>query len=134
VEELIGKRFHDVMPQEVAERRLKIGRKAINEKQAQIFEDEREGRHFQNIFSPVEILGQEETFQVVSRDITGRKQMEEKLKQLYESERKLRQELEAEIETRVKFTKVLVHELRTPLTPVLASSELLVAELQQEPW
>jgi len=27
-----------------------------------------------------------------------------------------------------------VHELKTPLTPVLASSELLVSELHEEPW
>jgi PAS domain S-box-containing protein len=67
------------------------------------------------------------------RDITERKRSENKLQQLYEQERKLRQELEAEMKRRVEFTRALAHELKTPLTPVMASSELLVAELKQEP-
>ncbi len=67
------------------------------------------------------------------RDITERKRSENKLQQLYEQERKLRQELEAEMKRRVEFTRALAHELKTPLTPVMASSELLVAELREEP-
>jgi PAS domain S-box-containing protein len=67
------------------------------------------------------------------RDISERKRSENKLQQLYEQERKLRQELEAEMMRRVEFTRALAHELKTPLTPVMASSELLVAELKQEP-
>jgi len=67
------------------------------------------------------------------RDISERKRSENKLQQLYEQERKLRQELEAEMKRRVEFTRALAHELKTPLTPVMASSELLVAELRNEP-
>ena len=58
--------------------------------------------------------------------------MDEKLKQLYEHEKKLRQELETEINKRIEFTRVLVHELKTPITPVLASCELLLEELNDE--
>lgn len=72
-------------------------------------------------------------FVTVSRDVTERKRSEGKLQQLYEQERKLRQELEAEMKKRVEFTRALAHELKTPLTPVMASSELLVTELQGEP-
>ena len=71
--------------------------------------------------------------QGIFRDITERKRMEKRLRELYEQERKLRQELEAEMERRVEFTRVLVHELKTPLTSVLASSELLAAQLEEEP-
>ena len=67
------------------------------------------------------------------RDITERKRSEKKLQQLYEQERKLRQDLEAEMNKRIEFTRALAHELKTPLTPVMASSELLVAELKNEP-
>jgi len=56
------------------------------------------------------------------------------LQEAYEKERKLREELEAEFERRVFFTRALVHELKTPLTPVLASSELLASELTAEPY
>ncbi len=63
-----------------------------------------------------------------------RKGVEEKLEDLYERERQLRLALEREISKRADFTRALVHELKTPLTAVLASSELLVAELKDEPW
>lgn len=69
-----------------------------------------------------------------SMDITELEQAEAKLQQLYEQERQLRQELEAEAQRRIDFTRALVHELKTPLTPVLASSELLVSELREEPY
>ncbi len=69
-----------------------------------------------------------------SMDITERQRAQEKLEELYEKERKLRKELEAEVERRIEFTRALVHELKTPLTPVLSSSDLLVSELREEPW
>jgi len=72
-------------------------------------------------------------FVTVARDVTERKRSEEKLQKLYEQERELRQELEAEMKKRVEFTRALAHELKTPLTPLMASSELLVNELREEP-
>jgi len=69
----------------------------------------------------------------VGRNITERKRAEEKLQELYNEEKNLRQELEAEINKRVEFTRALVHELKTPITPVLASSELLLEELEGGP-
>ena len=73
---------------------------------------------------PVGIVG-------VARDITERKQAEETLKKLYEHERELRESVEAEMKRRVEFTRALVHELRTPLTPMIASSQLLIEELDE---
>lgn len=69
-----------------------------------------------------------------SMDITGRERAEEKLQELYEEEKQIRQELEEEVERRIQFTRALVHELKTPLTPIMASSELLAVELNEEPW
>jgi len=69
-----------------------------------------------------------------SMDITERERAEAKMEELYQKERELRQDLEREVQTRIEFTRALVHELKTPLTPVLASSELLVSELHEEPW
>ena len=68
----------------------------------------------------------------IVHDITERKRAEEKLQELYKEEKDLRQELEAEINKRVEFTRALVHELKTPITPVLASSEMLLEELKEE--
>jgi PAS domain S-box-containing protein len=69
-----------------------------------------------------------------SMDITELERAEAKLQEAYEKERKLRQEIETEAERKVLYTRALVHELKTPLTPVLASSELLVSELKEEPY
>jgi PAS domain S-box-containing protein len=69
-----------------------------------------------------------------SMDITELERAEAKLQEAYEKERGLRQELEAEVERRILFTRSLVHELKTPLTPILASSELLLSELHEEPY
>jgi signal transduction histidine kinase len=67
-------------------------------------------------------------------DITELERAEAKLQEAYEKEKKLRQDIEAEAERKILFTRALVHELKTPLTPVLASSELLVSELKEEPY
>ncbi|MDD5190427.1 MAG: HAMP domain-containing sensor histidine kinase [Dehalococcoidales bacterium] len=67
-------------------------------------------------------------------DITEREKAQERLEEAYEKERKARQDLEAEVQRRVEFTRALVHELKTPLTPIMSSSELLVSGLKQEPW
>jgi len=66
-------------------------------------------------------------------DTTERKRAQEKLERLYESEMKLRQQLEEEMKKRAEFTRALAHELKTPLTPVVMSSQTLVSQLQEEP-
>jgi len=68
----------------------------------------------------------------VARDITERKKADAKLQELYREEKELRQNLEAEINKRVEFTRALVHELKTPITPVLACSELMLEEIKQK--
>ena len=70
---------------------------------------------------------------LIFSDITENKRASDELNRLYQIEKELRHELEAEIKRRTEFTRSLVHELKTPLTPVLASSELLVEELKEEP-
>ena len=79
VGEMIGRRFSEVVPKEVAQRRLKLIRKALDKGRIQIFEDEREGKYFHNIVVPIKIPGQEGTVQVISRDITERKKAKEAL-------------------------------------------------------
>ena len=69
----------------------------------------------------------------LQQEIVVRKQAEEKLQFLCQQERDLRQRVEAEMQKRVDFTRALAHELKTPLTPMLMSSQVLAAELKDEP-
>ena len=69
----------------------------------------------------------------IQEDITERKRVEEQIQALYQQEKALRQELEAEIKKRIEFSRALVHELKTPLTPIVASSDLLVDYLKEQP-
>jgi PAS domain S-box-containing protein len=55
-----------------------------------------------------------------------------KLKRYYGRERKLRQQLEEEMQKRIEFTRALAHELKTPLTPVMMSSQILTTELKSD--
>lgn len=55
------------------------------------------------------------------------------LQEVYEAERKARQELEEEDKRRGLFINVLAHELRTPLTPMVASAGLLKNALASNP-
>jgi two-component system, sensor histidine kinase len=66
-------------------------------------------------------------------DITAQRLASAQLEKLYKREKNLREALQSEIRSRTEFTRALVHELKTPLTPIMASSELLVEELREEP-
>ena len=65
-------------------------------------------------------------------DITERRKAEEELQRLYSLEKGMRQELEAERQKRIEFTRALVHELKTPITPVLAATEMLLQRTKDE--
>ncbi len=69
---------------------------------------------------------------VLMKDITERKRSEEKLTELYELERDLRQQIEEEMKRRIDFSRALAHELKTPLTPILASIDSLISKLRDE--
>jgi len=60
-----------------------------------------------------------------------RQSAEKLLHHLYQTERELREKLEAEIKARAEFTRALVHELKTPLTPILAASSALTEMLDE---
>lgn len=83
-EEVIGKTFIDLMPEDVANRRLEIVKKACNEGKIQIFEDKRADKWFYTIFVPIKIPGKEEvTVQIIARDITETKIAREQLERSF---------------------------------------------------
>jgi PAS domain S-box-containing protein len=58
-------------------------------------------------------------------DITERNLLQKQLFDLYEKEKKQREELQEEARVRGMFIDILAHELRTPLTPILISTGIL---------
>ncbi|HSW58592.1 MAG TPA: PAS domain S-box protein, partial [Dehalococcoidales bacterium] len=68
---------------------------------------------------------------VTAHDITERKMTQRQLEEMYNAERELRSSLQAEMEKRSRYTRALVHELNTPLTSIMASGEMLEAEVEE---
>ncbi|MDY6775386.1 MAG: response regulator [Halobacteria archaeon] len=108
--DLIGESVSDLMPEGVGEMRLEMGREVIDEKETKTYEDSYEGRYFHNIFVPVDLHGEEESFQMISRDITRRKEREK--------------ELELQNERLDEFASVVSHDLLNPLNVAQGRLEL----------
>jgi len=68
----------------------------------------------------------------INRDVTERKHVEQEREKLLNREKEMRANLEREIKRRVDYSRALIHELKTPLTSILAGSELLLEEAQDE--
>ena len=113
-ESLVGATLSEVFPDGVGENRLDAGRDALEAGETQRTEDQYDGRHFHNIFVPVDTAGAANTVQLLSRDITKRKEREE--------------ELERQNERLDRFASVVSHDLRNPLNVAQSSVELLDAE------
>ena len=73
-------------------------------------------------------MGKVTGFACIARDITALKYTQQHLKNLYEREKRLRQDMEKEMNKRVAFTRILVHELKTPLAAIMSASELMDSE------
>ncbi|NHN59964.1 MULTISPECIES: ATP-binding protein [Halorussus] len=115
---LTDQSLFDVVPEDVAERRLEIGREVIETGETRRFEDGYEGEYFHNVFASVDLPGERETFQVITRDITDRKEAEIELKETVE---KL-EESNAQLE---QFAYVTSHDLQEPLRMVSSYMQLL---------
>jgi PAS domain S-box-containing protein len=72
-------------------------------------------------------------FLAIAKDITIRKETQDRVQVLYEKEKQQRLELEAEARDRAMFIDILAHELRTPLTPMMISVDLLHDLVQTRP-
>lgn len=81
-DELEGRTYYDVMPKDLADNRIEKGREAIEKAKGICFEDKRAGLYLQNYYVPFSISCKNRYFQIISRDITVQKEMENKLKHM----------------------------------------------------
>jgi len=136
LEELLGQRHHAIFAEEAAVER--IGEETIAKGRVRGEEltllTEQGGKVPVVIFTRARMddLGNA-SYVVTLMDIAERKQMENRLRELYQKERSQREELEEEAKARNQFINVLAHELRTPLTPILASVGMLMDTLSSSP-
>lgn len=69
---------------------------------------------------------------IVKNRTLALKKLGQKNKKLYKQECLLRKKLELRMKQQVEFTHRLVHDLKTPLSPMLAASEILAEETNDE--
>ncbi|RLD05961.1 MAG: hypothetical protein DRI56_08670 [Chloroflexota bacterium] len=143
VETIIGSSVSNVLPNDVRESRLKLAEKAITTNQIIHFDDERDGRHFHNIFVPSK---ENETLQVISQDITKQKQDRQKIlnyqEHLNDLVRTRTDDLFREVEERKRIERKamaaqkladigllatgIAHELNSPLQGIMIDSDYLL--------
>jgi PAS domain S-box-containing protein len=92
--DLIGTIIYDHLPSEIAEHRKAKGYEIVRTSRPISFEDQREGRWLENSVYPIlDSHGEASRFAIYSRDITERKQAEEKLLDYQEQLKSLASEL-----------------------------------------
>jgi len=142
-EEVIGRNFAEfdlgVKPGDMQE--LVRRHERMIEEESRGFLLETEFKHKDGRTVPVESIGgviakdgQVHGLICFTRDVTERRQWEERLARLYDQEKELRQVVQTELDRRVEFTRMLAHELKTPLSSILSSVEHLVEEPHDECW
>ena len=73
-----------------------------------------------------------ETAKQLEQEIAKHIEMRLQKEYLYEKERKLREELQKQINRRIATTRAIIHELKTPLTPMLGASEILMGKTKDK--
>ncbi len=115
---LVGTQLDDFFEGTIGQNRLDAGRETIATGEAMRTEDSYDGRFYHNIFVPVETSRAHDSFQLISRDITERREREE--------------ELERQNERLESFASVVSHDLRNPLNVAQSSVELLDRDIDSD--
>ncbi len=114
-DELLGASLEEIFGGKTGGERLTAGREAVETGTPVQTEDSHDGRFFRNRFVPVAADSENDSFHILSRDVTARRDCE--------------RALERQNERLEEFSSVVSHDLRNPLNVAQSSLELL----QEEP-
>ena len=117
-ESLVGQSVDDVLPQEIANRWLAYGDDALTAGERVSFESSYDGRYFHTFAVPVDVGGETDTVQIISRDITERREREE--------------ELEARTEQLELINRFVRHDIRNDIDLIYSWSELLSDHVDED--
>jgi PAS domain S-box-containing protein len=116
--DIVGESVDDVLPAEIANRWLAYGDDALATGERVSFESKYGDRYFHTFAVPVDVGGETDTFQIISRDITERREREE--------------ELEARTEQLELITRFVRHDIRNDIDLIYSWSELLGDHVDDE--
>ncbi len=108
---IMAANVRDVLPEEIANRWLAYGDDALTTGERVSFDSSYDGRHFHTFAVPVDVGGETDTFQTISRDITQRRERE--------------QELETRTEQLELINRFVRHDIRNDIDLIYTWSELL---------
>ncbi|HEX2972370.1 MAG TPA: ATP-binding protein, partial [Tepidisphaeraceae bacterium] len=121
----LGKRLDVVLPAPAGQETMEKIRRALRTGEMQIMEYaltlRGEPRHYE---ARVVLAGNQEVLAIV-RNVTERKQGEQRLRENQEQLRLAKEAAESANKAKDQFLAILSHELRTPLTPVLMSASVM---------
>ncbi|MCF8242677.1 MAG: PAS domain S-box protein [Melioribacteraceae bacterium] len=124
-EELIGKKLHDVVPKQVADRALDAIGQALSSGKVQIIEyDLRENEHVKYYEARINKSGIDKVVAVI-RDVTEVKNYQKNILEAKEKAEKSDQ-------LKSEFLAQMSHEIRTPLNSILSFSQLIKSELESK--
>ncbi|MEF8784305.1 MAG: response regulator [Haloarculaceae archaeon] len=110
-DDIVGANVGEVLPDKIANRWLAYGDDALTTGERVSFESSYDGRYFHTYAVPVNVGGETDTFQIISRDITQRRERE--------------QELETRTEQLELINRFVRHDIRNDIDLVYSWSELL---------
>lgn len=117
--DIIDATITDILPDDIGNAWLAVGNEAIETGTSQTLETELENRYFHNIFVPVDIRSERDTFQLIARDVTERVERE--------------RELERQNERLDQFASMVSHDLRNPLDVAKVNLSMLAEEFEDTP-
>lgn len=130
-EAFMGRRLAEVLPPNVAQQSVEKIHDALQSGRTVTHEYDLDGRTGRRHYEARLVANGPDEVLALVRDVTDRKQAEERLQALYEEAERARKEAEEAVRARDEFLSIASHELRTPITSMRGTAQLIVRSRQR---